>query len=139
MINNIVIAGRLTRDPELKTTTSGLSVLSFDIANDRAYTKGADKKTDFYTVVAWRNTAEFVARNFSKGQMIGITGHLQTGEYTDKNGTKHKTTEIVADNVDFMGDKKPDNLDVTPPAPAPERPARIPHEGDDEFFDLWDE
>lgn len=133
MINNVVLQGRLTRDPELKTTPSGVSVLTFDIANDRAYSKGTEKKTDFYSVVAWRNTAEFIARNFCKGQMIGVTGHLQTSEYTDREGNRRKAVEIVADNVDFMGDKRADSINVAPAQKAPETPEFEPLDFSDDL------
>lgn len=106
MINVVVLQGRLTHDPELKTTPTGSAVCSFSIANDRSYVKsGEPRRTDFYNVVAWRSTAEFVARYFRKGQMIGVSGHLQTNEYTDRNGNSKKAVEIYADAIDFMGDR----------------------------------
>lgn len=104
MLNVIVLMGRLTRNPELKVTTSGVSVTTFDIAVDRNYTKGAEKKTDFFTVTAWRNTAEFICKYFHKGEMIAVQGSLQTGSYTGKDGKSHKTYEVVASNVSFCGD-----------------------------------
>lgn len=98
--------GRLTADPELKTTQSGISVTSFSVAVDRNYTpKGQEKQTDFINVVAWRQTAEFVTRYFHKGSMIAIEGSIQTRKYQDKNGNNRTAVEIVANNVSFCGSK----------------------------------
>ena len=90
MLNCAVIMGRLTADPELRTTTSGISVTSFSVAVDRSYVRpGEERQTDFINVVAWRQTAEFVTRYFHKGSMIAVQGSIQTRNYEDKNGTKH--------------------------------------------------
>lgn len=105
MINSVVIMGRLTKDPELKTTQSGLSVVSFTVAVDRKYQKGSERQADFLNVVAWRHTAEFVEKYFHKGSMIAIHGSIQTRTYEDKNGNKRTAVEIVADNVSFCGSK----------------------------------
>ena len=106
MINNVTLMGRLTADPELKTTTSGLSVTSFSIAVDRPYAKsGEDRQADFINIVAWRQSAEFVCRYFKKGQMIALTGSLQTRNYEDKNGNKRTAYEVVADRISFCGSK----------------------------------
>lgn len=106
MINSVVIMGRLTADPELKTTNSGLSVTSFTVAVDRPYQKdGKEREADFINVVAWRKTAEFVTNYFSKGSMIAIQGHIQTRKYKDKNGNNRVAFEVVADNVSFCGGK----------------------------------
>ena len=106
MLNCAVIMGRLTATPELRTTGSGISVTSFTVAVDRAYVKaGEEKQTDFINVVAWRNTAEFITRFFTKGQMIAIQGSIQTRNYEDKNGNKRTAVEIVAQNVSFCGSK----------------------------------
>ncbi len=106
MLNSIIIMGRLTADPELRTTSSGLSVTSFTVAVDRGYAKpGEEKKTDFIPVVAWRSTADFVSRYFRKGSMIAVQGSLQTRNYEDKNGNKRVAFEIVADQVSFCGSK----------------------------------
>lgn len=102
-INNATIMGRLTADPELRTTDSGLSVTSFCVAVDRPMTKD---KTDFIDCVAWRQTAEFVTRYFHKGSMIAVQGAIQTRNYDDKNGNKRTAVEIVAGNVSFCGEKK---------------------------------
>ena len=107
MLNSIVIMGRLTSTPELKTTNSGLSVTSFTVAVDRRFQKqGEEKQTDFLNVVAWRQAADFVCKYFSKGDMIAVQGELQTRRYEDKDGNKCTATEIVADNVSFCGGKK---------------------------------
>lgn len=106
MVNCIVIMGRLVADPELRTTSSGLSVSSFTVAVDRSYTRpGEEKQTDFIPVVAWRNTADFVTKYFHKGSMIAVQGSLQTRKYEDRSGQKRTAFEIVADNVSFCGSK----------------------------------
>ena len=103
-INTAVIMGRLTADPELKTTASGLSVLSFSVAVDRNYQKeGEEKAVDFINVVAWRKTAEFVSKYFHKGSMIAIEGSIQTRKYEDKDGNKRTAFEILANTVSFCG------------------------------------
>jgi single-strand DNA-binding protein len=104
MLNSIIIIGRLTADPELKTTASGLSVTSFTVAVDRAYSK-EEKPTDFIPVVCWRGTADFVTKFFRKGSMIAVKGSLQTRNYEDKNGNKRTAFEVVADEVSFCGSK----------------------------------
>ena len=109
-MNSICIMGRITKAPELKTTTTGTSVLSFTVAVDRNYQKqGEEKQTDFINCVAWRTTAEFIAKYFAKGQMIALTGELQTRSYEDKDGNKRTATEVVASKVSFCGDKKKEN------------------------------
>ncbi len=122
MLNCAVIMGRLTADPELRTTTTGISVTSFTVAVDRSYVKpGEDRQADFINVVAWRQTAEFVTRYFHKGSMIAVQGSIQTRGYEDKTGAKRTAVEIVADNVSFCGGK---NDGGAAPAAAPmEAPA----------------
>ena len=106
MLNSIIIMGRLTADPELRSTSSGLSVTSFTVAVDRGYVRpGEEKKTDFIPVVAWRQTADFVSKYFRKGSMIAVQGSLQSRSYEDKNGNKRVAYEIVADQVSFCGSK----------------------------------
>lgn len=106
MINSAVIMGRLTADPELRTTSSNISFIRFSVAVDRAYQRqGTERQTDFINVVAWRQTADFISKYFRKGQMIAVQGSIQTGSYEDKNGNKRSTFEIVADNVSFCGSK----------------------------------
>ena len=105
MLNCAVIMGRLTADPELRQTPSGVSVTRFTVAVDRGYVKaGEERKADFINVVCWRQTAEFVTRYFAKGSMIAVQGSIQTGSY-EKDGVKRSTFEIVADNVSFCGSK----------------------------------
>lgn len=108
MLNKIIIMGRLTRDPELKRTQSGTAVTSFALAVDRDFKDSSgEKATDFIDVVAWRNTAEYVAKYFSKGRMAVVEGRLQIREYTDRDSNKRRAAEVVADNV-YFGDSKRD-------------------------------
>ena len=108
MLNQIVLMGRLTRDPELRRTQSGLAVASFTLAVDRDFgQKGADKQTDFIDIVAWRQTAEFVSKYFAKGRMAVVSGRLQIRDRNDKDGNKRRSAEVVADNV-YFGDSKRD-------------------------------
>ncbi|MCH5192254.1 MAG: single-stranded DNA-binding protein [Oscillospiraceae bacterium] len=109
MLNTAIIMGRLTADPELRTTQSGLSVTSFTVAVDRAYKRGDERQTDFINIVAWRSTADFVSRYFRKGQMIAVQGSIQVRNYEDKNGNKRTAVEIVADSVSFCGNKNDNN------------------------------
>lgn len=108
MLNQIIIMGRLTRDPELRRTGSGLAVASFTLAVDRDYSgkDGGEKETDFIDCVAWRNTGEFVANHFTKGRMAAVSGRLQIRNWTDKDGGKRRTAEVVADNVYFADSKR---------------------------------
>ena len=134
MLNHIVIMGRLTRDPELRRTGSGVAVTSFSLAVDRDFgkTESGEKETDFIDCVAWRQTGEFVSKYFAKGRMAVVSGRLQIRNWTDKEGNKRRTAEIVADNV-YFGDSKRDgdapNGSYTAPAfggytaPAPSAPA----------------
>ena len=109
MFNTVIISGRLTANPELKTTNGGKSVCSFTIAVERKFKQGGDYPTDFIDIVAWGNTAEFVSKYFSSGQMIGVEGAIQTRKYTDKNGNQRTAFEILANNVQFMGYKESKN------------------------------
>ena len=107
MLNVAIIMGRLTRDPELRRTNSGKPVASFTVAVDRDYaTEGQEKETDFIDCVAWNGTAEFVDKYFKKGSMIVVSGRLQLRNWTDKDGNKRKTAEILASNVYFGESKK---------------------------------
>ncbi len=106
MFNLVVLTGRLTADPELKTTTNGISVTSFSIAVGRRYRAGEEAQTDFINIVAWRQTAEFITKYFKKGSMIGIEGSIQTRRYTDKNGNNRTVFEVVANNVQFVESKR---------------------------------
>ena len=106
MLNCVAIMGRLTRDPELKTTGTGVSVVSFTVAVDRNFVRaGEERQADFIDVVAWRQTAEFICKYFHKGSMIAIDGSIQTRSWEDKEGNKRKSTEIAANNVSFCGSK----------------------------------
>lgn len=106
MFNLVVLTGRLTADPELKTTQSGVSVTSFCVAVQRQYKSGEDPITDFINIVAWRHTAEFVTKYFHKGNMIGIEGSIQTRKYTDKDGNNRTAFEVLANNVQFVESKR---------------------------------
>lgn len=106
MLNHVCLAGRLTKDPVLRKTETQKSVVSFSIACERDFSNGGQKESDFYDVIAWGNTAEFVSKYFSKGKMIIVDGRLQTGSYTAKDGTNRKTVEIVASSVYFCGAKR---------------------------------
>lgn len=112
MLNHINLMGRLTKDVELRRTGSGVAVASFTIAVDRDFSK--DKETDFIDIVAWKNTAEFANNYLSKGRMVVISGRLQIRSWTDKDGNKRKTAEVVADNIYFADSKK----DSSPSAPS---------------------
>ena len=109
MLNHITIMGRLTRDPELRRTGSGVAVASFTLAVDRDFGKNenGERETDFIDCVAWRQTGEFVSKYFTKGRMIVVSGRLQIRSWNDKDGNKRRTAEVVADNV-YFGDSKRD-------------------------------
>lgn len=112
MLNKIIIMGRLTRDPELRRTGSGTAVTSFSLACDRDFkSQSGEKETDFIEVVAWKNTAEFVSKYFSKGRMAVVEGRLQIRDWTDKAGSKRTTAEVVADNVYFADSKRSESND----------------------------
>ncbi|MEE0967870.1 MAG: single-stranded DNA-binding protein [Clostridia bacterium] len=119
-INITVLTGRLTSDVELKTTQNGVSVCSFSIAVDRKYKQGEEKQADFINIVAWRGTAEFVSKHFSKGSAIGIEGSIQTRKYTDKNGNNRTAFEIVANNVHFIDSKRSQSGGEGNSLPTPE-------------------
>ena len=110
MLNHITLMGRLTRDPELRRTGSGIAVASFTVAVDRDFggRDGGEKETDFIDCVAWRQTGEFVSKYFTKGRMIVVSGRLQIRSWTDKDGNKRRTAEVVADNC-YFGDSKRDS------------------------------
>ena len=110
MLNHIVLMGRLTRDPELRRTGSGIPVASFSLAVDRDFGSNretGEKETDFIDIVAWRSTAEFVSKYFTKGRMAVVSGRLQIRSWQDKDGNKRRSAEVVADNV-YFGDSKRD-------------------------------
>ena len=118
--NKVIIGGRLTADAELKTTPNGISVTTFAVAVNR---KGAEKKTDFIDVVAWRQTAEFISRYFKKGSSICIVGSIQKREWTDNNGQKRYATEVIAEEASFVdsnNDSTPSNQTATTTATEPQ-------------------
>lgn len=109
MLNHIVLMGRLTRDPELRRTPSGVAVATFTLAVDRDFTsQSGERETDFIDIVAWRSTAEFVGKYFAKGRMAVVSGRLQLRNWTDKEGNKRRSAEVIADNV-YFGDSKRDS------------------------------
>ena len=128
MLNKIILMGRLTRDPELRRTGSGTAVTSFSLAVDRDFkSQSGEKETDFIDVVAWRSTAEFVSKYFTKGRMAVVEGRLQIRDWTDKDGGKRRSAEVVADNV-YFGESKRDSMassgfDQTPPPVSYQAPA----------------
>ena len=112
MLNKVVLMGRLTKDPELRRTGSGTAVTSFSLACDRDFkSQSGEKETDFIEVVAWKNTAEFASKYFSKGRMAVVEGRLQIRDWTDKAGNKRTTAEVVADNVYFADSKRSESND----------------------------
>ena len=117
MVNRTILQGRLCSDPELRRTNSGTAVASFTVAVDRDFkSQSGEKEPDFIDVVAWRNTAEFVSKYFSKGRMAVVEGRLQLRDWTDKNSNKRRSAEIVADNV-YFGDSKRDGGDTVQSEP----------------------
>ena len=142
MYQKQIIIGRLTADPELKQTNTGVSVVQFSVAVDRPYNskKPDERGADFFTVVAWRATAEFVAKHFGKGRTILVEGKMQSREYTDKDGVNRRVWELVADGVNFVGDKQSSNStsSATPAqaaAPKNNAPAAAPSVDDFEEID----
>ena len=123
MLNRVILMGRLTRDPELRRTGSGTPVTSFSLAVDRDFkSQSGEKETDFIDVVAWRSTAEFVSKYFTKGRMAVVEGRLQIRDWTDRDGGKRRSAEVVADNV-YFGDSKRDGSGDYGSAPAYSAPA----------------
>lgn len=125
MLNRVILMGRLTADPELRKTASDLSVTSFTLAVDRNYGKGADRQTDFINCVAWRQTAEFISRYFSKGRLMAVEGSLQVRNYVDKNENKRQAVEVLVDQAFFADSKNsaPSSsaVDDFGPPPPPSR------------------
>ncbi len=120
MINSVVLMGRLTYDPELRTTPNGISVVRIQLACDRNFQRsGEERKADFIDVTAWRQTAEFISRYFRKGSMIAVEGSIQTENFTDKDGNKRKSVQVVANNVSFCGTKAESGTDSAFNQPAP--------------------
>ena len=156
MLNRIILMGRLTRDPELRQTQSGASVANFSLAVDRDFKdkQTGEKTTDFIDIVAWRSSAEFVSRFFTKGRMAVVEGRLQLRDWTDKDGNKRRTAEVIADNV-YFGDSKRDAEaggyaapsggfgapagGYAPPPAAPSGGYSAPMGGGDQFAELSDD
>lgn len=145
MLNKIFIMGRLTRDPELRRTQSGTAVTSFSLAVDRDFkSQSGEKETDFIDVVAWRSTAEFVAKYFTKGRMAVVEGRLQIRDWKDREGNNRRSAEVVADNV-YFGDSKRDGAPAAgsfsaPPAyGAPTGGYTAPVGGSSEFAEIDEE
>ena len=134
MFNLVVLTGRLTADPELKTTSNGLSVTTFSIAVDRRYRSGEERQTDFINIVAWRQSAEFITKYFKKGSLIGIEGSIQTRRYQDKNGNNRTAFEVVVNNVQFVESKR----DGAAPMGDTAAPASFSNADVNDFADLGD-
>lgn len=127
MLNHVSIMGRLARDPELRTTTSGKSVVSFTIATDRnRKDANGQNQTDWIRMTAWEKTAEFICKYFQKGSMIAIDGRLQSKTYQDKNGTNRTDMEVVVEEVNFVGAKSASNADSNAQPAARQQPTAQP-------------
>ena len=130
MLNNVVIMGRLTRDPELRRTQGGTAVTSFTMAVDRDFkSQSGEKETDFIDVVAWRNTGEFAAKYLAKGRMAAVEGRIQVRDWQDKDGNRRKSVEVVADNV-YFADSKRDSKPQEPRAVDEQEFDEIEDDGD---------
>lgn len=141
MVNNVTIMGRLTADPELRQTPNGVSTCAVNVAVERSYApQGQDRQTDFIPVVAWRQTAEFIARNFSKGKLIAVVGQLRTRTYDDKcyPDVKYYVMELYADSVSFCGDKTSAHVQTvpTPTASAVPGTPTVPQAQQSDFGDF---
>ena len=145
MLNRIIIMGRLARDPELRRTQTGTPVASFRLAVDRDFKDKStgERSTDWIDVVAWRATAEFVSRYFTKGRMAVVEGRLQIRDWTDRDGGKRRSAEVIADNVYFGDSKREGGSDYSPaPAygtPAPSRGYAAPAGGQSDFAEIGEE
>lgn len=139
MLNNVSIMGRLARDPELRTTTSGKSVVSFTIAKDRdRKDANGQNQTDWIRMTAWEKTAEFICKYFQKGSMIAIEGRLQSKTYQDKNGTNRTDMEVVVEKVYFVGAKSASNTDSNAQPAARQQPTAQPQTAP-QFEDVSDD
>jgi len=139
MLNHIVIMGRLVRDPEYRTTGSGISVANFSVAVDRDFSgRDSEKETDFIDCVAWRQTAEFVTKYMKKGSMVAVAGRLQIRAWSDKDGNKRRTAEIVADSVYFGESKRSTESNSGSAAPTPAPSYQMPIAPTDSDFALLD-
>ena len=151
MLNKVVLMGRLTRDPELKHTQSNTSVTSFTLAVDRSFTRqGEERQTDFIDIVAWRSTAEFVTRYFRKGQLVAVSGRLQTRKWQDNQGNNRTAYEVVADEVFFAESRRENSggadsyqpsgpSSFAPPAPQEAPRAETPKPSTSAYDDFSDD
>ena len=114
-MNECILIGRLVKDPELKFTPQNVAVTTFTLAVDRKFSKGEEKQADFINCVSWRNTAEFVAKFFQKGQMMALTGSLQVRSWEDTQGNKRFATEVIADKVEFCGSRYEEQTSASAP------------------------
>ena len=130
-LNHIVVMGRLTRAPEMRRTQNNVAVTGFTVAVDRDFSGGGERQTDFIEVVAWRSTAEFVSKYFTKGSMAVVSGRLQMREWTDKNGGKRKSAEIVAENV-YFGESKKSRNDEPDEYPVSAEETSFANDGEDD-------
>ena len=127
MLNSVTLMGRLVADPELKTTQNGTSVVSFRLAVERNYApQGQERQADFLPCVAWRQTAEFIGKYFTKGRMIAVEGSLQSRNYEDKNGQKRTAYEVIVDQAYFADSRPAAPAQETPPAAPPAAPPPVP-------------
>ena len=136
MLNVVVLSGRLTADPELKTTANGISVCSFSIAVERRFKSGEERQSDFINIVTWRSSAEFVSKYFKKGQMIAIRGPIQTRKYQDKDGNNRTAFEVVADDVQFADFARREGDAAPAAAAAPATPASYSNAGAGDFTSI---
>lgn len=113
-MNSVNLIGRLTKDPESRTTATGMMVTTFTLAVDRRPKQGEEKKADFIRIITFGKTAETCAKYLSKGRQVGITGRIQTGSYDDKNGVRHYTTDVICDSFTFVGNSGNGNANAAP-------------------------
>lgn len=138
MINSVVLMGRLTAEPELRSTTSGISITRFTIAVNR-YSKDGEDKADFINITAWRKTAEIVSKYFRKGSMIAVQGSIQTDTYTDREGNKRYSFQVVANNVSFCGSKAETYQAENETPVAPDQPSPSYETTDNSDFETIDD
>lgn len=142
MLNRVILMGRLTADPDYRTTHSSTAMARFTLAVERDYSQGEEKQTDFLDVTAWRSTADFVSKYFHKGQLVAVQGRVQVSSYTDKDGNKRRSWDIVADQVYFAESKRESDAQShynrqTPPSPQPQQPPYQPqpYQGEQQMMD----
>ncbi len=135
-MNVVILIGRLTDNPELRHTNNNIAVTRFSIAVDRGYRTGEERQTDFINIVAWRQTAEFITKYFSKGQRIAIEGSLRMNRYQDKDGNNRTTYEVVVDNAHFVEPKNGGNASFAPVDAAPAAPASFSNSDSGDFAEI---